>query len=179
MNLEKLKSLKKLTGKKENIWIMVLMGVLLMVVAIPSNSGESFLGKKEGGKNQETQLGAYEEDRENMESRLEELLANVKGAGKVRVMITYKTKGEKEVEKDKQIESDETETEKNKKSQESTVFAGEEPFVYKEYEPEIQGVVVVAQGGDNIQVKKEILEAIKALFDIEAHKIKIIKAVDE
>lgn len=177
MNFEQLKGIKKLTGKKENIWIILLMGVLFMVVAIPSNGG-GFGGEKDNQEKQSYQGQAYEEEKENMEQKLEELLGNVEGAGKVKVMLTYKTKGEKAVEKDEETEYSQKETETNKKCKESTVFAGEEPFVYKEYEPEIQGVVVVAQGGDNTQVKKEILEAIKALFDIEAHKIKIIKAVD-
>lgn len=41
--------------------------------------------------------------------------------------------------------------------------------------PLVSGVVIVADGGNNAQVKKEIIEAVQVLFDIEPHKIKVMK----
>ena len=41
--------------------------------------------------------------------------------------------------------------------------------------PEIEGVVVIADGGDNAVVVQDITEAVQALFGVEAHKIKIMK----
>jgi stage III sporulation protein AG len=41
--------------------------------------------------------------------------------------------------------------------------------------PEIEGVAVIAQGGGNSEIKKEIVEAVQVLFDIKAHKIKVMK----
>lgn len=41
--------------------------------------------------------------------------------------------------------------------------------------PQVNGVVVVADGGDNPRVKKEIIEAVQVLFDIAPHKIKVMK----
>ncbi len=180
MKYKGLDGIKKMLQKRENIWMIVLMGILFMVVAIPSNSRGNDTGKKDGSKQKVQNTVSYGEEKEALEQQLEELLKNIAGAGKVQVMITYKTRGEKAVEKD--VEKENRVDEKNGKDEqmkESTVFAGEEPFVYKEYEPEIQGVVVIAQGADNALVKKEILEAIKALFAIEPHKIKIIKGVEE
>ena len=55
---------------------------------------------------------------------------------------------------------------------------GETPYVVKEIEPEIEGVLVAAEGGGNSQTAKNISEAIMALFDIEAHKIKVMKLTD-
>lgn len=37
------------------------------------------------------------------------------------------------------------------------------------------GVLIVAQGAGNAVVEKRILDAVKALFDVEAHKISIVK----
>ena len=45
----------------------------------------------------------------------------------------------------------------------------------EELEPEIQGVVVVAEGGDNPVVVQNITEAVMALFGVEVHKIKVMK----
>ncbi|MEI3340576.1 MAG: hypothetical protein V8R80_12125 [Eubacterium sp.] len=42
-------------------------------------------------------------------------------------------------------------------------------------EPEIEGILVVAQGGGNTAVAENISEAAQALFSVEAHKIKVVK----
>ena len=52
------------------------------------------------------------------------------------------------------------------------------PVIEKELRPEIEGIVVSAQGGGNAAVRAEISEAMEALFNIPAHKIKVLKRVD-
>ncbi|MBR5474342.1 MAG: hypothetical protein IKU83_02915 [Lachnospiraceae bacterium] len=42
---------------------------------------------------------------------------------------------------------------------------------------EVEGVVVLCDGGGNAKVKSEIAEAVGALFDVPAHKIKVLKRV--
>lgn len=39
----------------------------------------------------------------------------------------------------------------------------------------IEGVVILCKSGDNDNIRKEITEIVQALFDIEAHKIKVVK----
>ena len=61
----------------------------------------------------------------------------------------------------------------------STVFSqsdgNETPFVNKEILPKIDGVLIVAEGGADASVRKNISEAVEALFGLDAHKIKIVK----
>ena len=45
----------------------------------------------------------------------------------------------------------------------------------KEYEPEIEGVIVAAQGADKPAVVQNILEAVQALLKVEVHKVKVLK----
>ena len=52
---------------------------------------------------------------------------------------------------------------------------GSEPVIVKEIEPEIEGVVIICKGGDSEYVKSEIVDAVLALFDVPAHKIKVMK----
>lgn len=40
---------------------------------------------------------------------------------------------------------------------------------------EVEGIVVVAEGGDNAIVIRNITEVVQALFDVDSHKIKVIK----
>lgn len=50
-----------------------------------------------------------------------------------------------------------------------------EPFIVKEKTPEIEGIVVVAEGGDDIIVKDAISKAAQALFNVPAHKVEVLK----
>ena len=65
-------------------------------------------------------------------------------------------------------------------TQETTVYEETEggsqiPYVASEIYPEIRGVLVVAQGGDDPALVQQIQEAAMALFHVEAHKIKVLK----
>ena len=136
----------------------------------------------------EQNLWDEEAYREALEVHLEELFSRMEGAGEVEVMITLASSSEKIVEKDTNGES-ETITEEdsaggnrrttNIVNDETTVYGGEtdqeQPYVSKELTPQVEGVVVLAAGGDDAVVKKNITEAAQALFGIDTHKIRIIK----
>ena len=51
----------------------------------------------------------------------------------------------------------------------------ESPYISNELTPQVEGVLVVAQGGGNSMVKQNILQSVMALFPLEAHKITIVK----
>ena len=53
----------------------------------------------------------------------------------------------------------------------------QEPVIEKELQPQIEGIIISAQGGGSPQVKAEISEAMEALFGLPAHKIKVLKRV--
>ena len=71
-------------------------------------------------------------------------------------------------------------TEDNNKK-ETTIYEGrseeQKPYVKKEMTPEIEGVIVIAEGGGNPTTVQNITEAVLALFDVDTHKIKIMKMV--
>lgn len=52
---------------------------------------------------------------------------------------------------------------------------GSGPLLEKEIRPEVSGIVISAQGGGEAAVKAEITAAMEALFDLPAHKIKVLK----
>lgn len=57
----------------------------------------------------------------------------------------------------------------------SAIITVETPYVSEALEPEIDGVLVIAQGADSQQTISEITQAVMALFGVEAHKIKVMK----
>ncbi len=143
---------------------------------VPSESGE------------ELSLEAYTT---YLEQKLENVLSVMEGAGKVKVMITLSTSAEIMVEKDtpsKRSSMTEVDAEGGSRNTndmdmgQETVLVSDEngnlvPFIKKTIQPTIEGVVVAVQGGENIKIIQNITEAIVALFDIDEHKIKIVKMI--
>ena len=149
--------------KKERLGVLLLAGLLLLVIAIPTGNREE--EKDEGGKKEDSSSGGEEQDWETrMENRLVQILEQVQGVGKAEVFLTCEGTQEKVVEKD------ETETVYERDSR-----GNQTPYVSEERYPQVTGVLVVAQGGDNPVVIKDIQEAVQVLFQVEAHKSKVIK----
>lgn len=126
-----------------------------------------------------------------LEERLEKILSDVNGVGTVSVMITLESSEELIVEKDlPQSYSDikETDAQGGERTtsqtdrEENTVYVTEgsasRPYVVMRLLPRVEGVLVVAQGAGNGAVNKSITEMLQALFDVEAHKIKVVKMAD-
>lgn len=184
---------KKQWGKwdKSQWTIVVLTGILLLIIAIPT--GEKGKESKET-KPQEKNAAVIENtDTKDsyvgeVEVKLAKTLSKIEGAGRVEVMVTLKDSGERVIEKDIQQESASsmekdsaggTKDEVERSSSQSTVYVengdGKDPFVGKEMLPQIEGVLVVAEGGNNTAVKQNISDAVMALFPVEAHRIKVVK----
>ena len=85
--------------KKDRLFIAFLTGVLMLVIAIPSETGQK--REENSQKNAEsfrvdsTKTMSQSDYTAYMEERLETILSQIEGAGKVQVMITWKTNGEK------------------------------------------------------------------------------------
>ena len=165
---------EKLQHLIENIGIpklclILLLGISLIIVSIPSGKTKK--------NTQSTETTAKEQER-----RLVNALKHVEGVGKVKVMITVNSSKEAVVNKDSPYEQSSSEKEKTVKEDEQTVLVEEDgkkvPYVIKEVEPVVEGVVVVAQGGGNDIIKNQIVEAVSVLFHISSYKVKVLKMED-
>ncbi len=186
----------------------LLAGVVLLIISIPTSTNKEseldFLTKtrkstteeqnqqKEQKTLEEKTLEITEDTYERLlEERLEETLSYVEGAGKIKAMVTLKASGEKIILKESPYTKN-TINEQDKEggtrstidfSQSEQVIyleenGGKVPYLIQETAPEIEGVLVIAQGADDEIVKKELNTAIAALFDLQSHKIKICKMAD-
>lgn len=182
--MQKIKE-KKL--KRSDWLILVLAGILILIIALPTDTKEKKQAE-EAKENISKENNTMEASKDEIERKLEDILEKIDGAGDVKVMITYQDSGTQVVEKDKNTsensleESDSTggvRSTKEQQLQESTVYeeadAGNTPFVSKELLPKVEGILIVASGGDNQKVKQNISEAVLVLFQVEAHRIKIVK----
>ena len=171
-------------------WGMVLLvGICFLVLVIPVKAGEE---EKDSGEDRQEQIQGNIQTGENkkttyteeLEQRVEELLACVEHVGNVKVMITVNSTEEKNVLKDGMQEKKETSEADSAGGtrvsvEESldmeTVFSGDTPYLLSESYPQVIGVVVIAEGSGMGSVDYDILNAVQVLFDLPAHKIKIMK----
>jgi stage III sporulation protein AG len=118
---------------------------------------------------------------EEMEQRLCDALSQMDGVGAVHVVVTLESTGKKIVEKDVPTRST---TEENKKGEETgsvTSSSQDEATVYEKTQNGaetpyvVSGVLVIAEGGGNPVTIQEIQEAVMALFQVGANKIKVVK----
>ena len=184
--------------KKDQWLILFLAGVLLLIIAMPAGRKNSTTTNMEKNtQNSESAVTAqgvsdYETYGAALEQRLETILQRMRGVGDVQVMITFRDQGESIVEKDVTMREDTQEGEQKEgetdtvnggsgscENSETTVYArsdgDETPFVNRAILPKIDGVLIVAEGGDDSEVRKNISESVEALFGLDAHKIKIVK----
>lgn len=185
-------SLKEIGAPK--LIILFLTGIFLIFLSV------SDLGK--GKEEQEAQTiepevkeaanqntdEKYSGDIEKYESKLKNMLEKVSGAGRVEVMITQKSSAEQVVLKDtpyKQSGINEADSEggtrisSNIEKEDTTVLVKGEngenvPFITKELSAQIEGVLVIAEGGANGTVAANIVAAVEALFDVPVHKITVL-----
>ena len=178
---------------KREQWIVCgLVGLLLLVIAMPVKEEEQQAAGEETQETVKTVKAQTEEEtdiRREYENQLAGALEQVEGVGKVSVAVTMETTGTKLVEKDRPEDSQsssQTDPEggesrsESLQNQETTVYEQREdgsqiPYISSETYPEIRGVLVVAEGGADPVVVQQIQEAAMALFHVEAHKIKVRK----
>ncbi len=177
--------------RKENFLLFVLAGICLLIIAMPMGKGDKSTQSSllenvfQDTKNDSVGLEQEEKEKasqtEEMENRLQKILAQMYGVGKVQVMITLECSEEIIIEKEIKREA--------KRTQESDSAGGsrivteekeeseskDSPLISKTVYPKVQGVVVVAQGAGTGHVNNDIVEIVGALFGIEAHKVKVVK----
>lgn len=123
-----------------------------------------------------------------LEQRLTDALSQVAEVGEVQVMITLGSSRELVIEREQPMTRSATnEADSQGGSRvvnqveigDSVVYRSEgsvsEPYVIKTLPPEIEGVLVVAEGADSGTVNRTITAIVQALFGVEAHKVSVVR----
>lgn len=183
------KSEKRKLSAFEILLIIVILGIIIILAGshlakpaesedtmkdasnMESHGGETDL---QGGLNNGQDIVA------DIERRLSEILSKVEGAGKVSVMVFADTGGEQVPAYNNEQDTRNEERTDGRSSEISEtrqlVLSGnDEPVILKVIIPEIQGVVVVAEGADDILIKAQLNNAVCTLLGIPEHRVQILK----
>ncbi|MFD2214075.1 stage III sporulation protein AG [Metabacillus endolithicus] len=128
-------------------------------------------------------ISDYEAEYEN---QLKEVLETVSGVGNVHVVVNVDSTAKKIIEKNSVSQSQkttETDREGGKREVEDQsideqvviIQDGEKetPIIVQTQKPEIRGVLIVAEGADNIHIKKTIVESVTRVLGVPSHRVAV------
>jgi stage III sporulation protein AG len=190
----------KKAGKYPYLLIVVAFGIAVMLLGNvfgnqPGPGGEIAAFNQEEATEDEQVFGqknnsetsiikVYEEA---YETQLKEALEGIMGVEDVTVVVNVDATEKKVLEKNTVTQSqktDETDREGGKRGVEDLskdeqlviVRKGENetPIVLETKKPAIRGVLVVAKGAENVQVKKWIIEAVTRVLDVPSHRVAVM-----
>ena len=182
--------------KKQIENIVAFIIILIITVLIINNMWSSNENEKDNNTVDaskvlaQTTTSSNQED--DLEARLEEILATINGVGKVKVLIKYSESStvvamyNETVSESTTKENDADGTSKDVKETESKkeiVYTDEDgsnkPITEKVVMPVIEGAIITAQGAGNANVKSSIVSAVEAITGLAVHKIQVFEMETE
>ncbi len=190
---EKLKELYNNEQSKKKLLNLITMLCLGVIIVI----GASTFTDKEETEQELTYINDnedhVEEEKNNiiknysneLESKLEYILGKINGVGNVNVMITLEDTAEripavnttqsKETTSEEDSQGGVREVIKQDSTQQIVVGSNKKDsiLVIKEIKPEVKGVIVVAEGAEDINVKEKLYKAVKTVLGINGNRVEI------
>jgi stage III sporulation protein AG len=175
------KLLSKYKGKKKYELILIMVIIAAMIAIFASTFAKT--QPTETSTEESNTMKASEslvQQRDELENQLEETLSQITGAGKVRVMITFETGPEMITAFDSDVQTSNTEEATGQTKRTTTTEAetkkpvtyqqqnGTQPLVITQKNPEIRGVIVVAEGAVDVRVKMDLLTAVQTVLNVDA-----------
>ncbi len=193
LKIENLKVLSLSKKTTANLVIVFCLGLALILIAdfytelrkerVPEGAAYNENIRTEAGADVDTSADYVR----RLENDMSSILSKIQGAGKVSVMITLKSGAEIIPAKDESV-SDKVTNEKDtsggtriineKTTDDKVVFTAAQggnskPLIIKEINPEIKGVIVVAEGAKDSKVKLMISQAVQTVLDIPAYRVTV------
>lgn len=179
--------------KIENIMVFIVI-LAITIVAInyiwngDKQSKSSNIVPEAEGRNDVVQVSSEINYDEN-EEKLANILSNISGVGKVKVLLTYsETSTYVPIYNENLKQSNTTETDSAGGSRTVSETDSQKEVIYKEdsngnqepvtqsiISPKIEGAIITAQGADNAEVKTSIIQAVEAATGLATHKIQVFK----
>ena len=184
---EENKSKKKI----ENIVFLIIISIITIIIINTIWKDDDYKTKEIETTNTPNKTLAYDENissKEELEKKLETILATIKNVGEVNVLINYSESStlvplyDETTTTSSTDEGDSsggtrnvTETEVQKDVVFSESSGTKEPVTQKIIKPTIQGAIVTAEGANDATVKANIINAIGAVTGLSIDKIQVFE----
>ncbi len=191
--LEKLKEIFSPKNQKKttsNLIILLFAGAIVLllsnfILSDKTNNGKFISNENDNELRERHETNLMEENyASSIESKLEEILKKIKGVGDVHVMITFEDTEEKvpvfnttqttERTDEKDAQGGTREITREDFSQQIVIGgSGDSLMIIKETKPRVKGVIVVAEGAEDIAIKEKLYSAVKTVLGISGNKVEV------
>lgn len=172
MTKERIIELLKKDKKIALMLIIGLIGILLIAVS-------ELIPKKENVEEVKSETEFVYKYETGVEERLCGIISKIDGAGRVEVMVTLKSSEENRYAFNTSSQSKNDDGLTESKSENEYVIvdgaSGDECVLVKTDLPQVQGVIVVCEGGEDNKIKNDITNAVSALLNINKNNISVLK----
>lgn len=111
-----------------------------------------------------------------LETRIEQALAMIDGAGEVRLVLTWLDDGQTIYQQDERVtDSGESSSSERTTASVSTAASSQQALVARTLSPVCAGALVVCAGGGSAAVRLAITEALRALTGLGSSQITVVK----
>lgn len=190
---EKIKKIFNLQDRKkaiENCVIIIIVGVVVIIaggVFLKEDSKSKPITKKI----EKDSIPAFKikesSNCEDVEIKTKKILSQISNVGEIDVAITYFSTKEivhlnefrKSTNETNEKDSGGGVSDKKEDSYEQKVVfqdsegGGKKPIVVKEVLPEVKGVIVVADGATDVNIREQLSKAVQVLLNVPAHRVQI------
>lgn len=148
---------------KKHLYIIFIVGVIIVLLSgVFKTSKPKTIEKHD------------EVSTDYLEKKLCGILSEISGVGDVSVMITYETSKEKI-----SLSNDKISTEKDRESVDKEIVmksngSQKEPFISKEIEPVVRGVLVVAEGAEAQDTRVSLVRAVSSVLDVPVNRVEVL-----
>ncbi len=178
----------KVLGNKKIIENLVLFLILFIIVIVVING---FGKQKSDSMHSQNITGPIIEtvsknSEDTLEEKMEKILSLIDGAGKVNVLITYSNGMEQipmyDIKQNttniEEVDSAGATRKTEEINKENNIIFNENgnsktPVIKQTINPKIIGVIVVAEGAGNINVRENLIKAVEATLDVSAHRVQV------
>lgn len=177
--------LRGLLQKKNALFFLGIAGILLIFLSDVLFAPRPETDAAAQPAVQTAQRGQTEQE---LEARLAEMIGAVQGAGKVRVMLTLENDGETVYAYNEQNDTQTAAGGTNGAAERRQSYENEHVLIDAEngkqalvetcLEPEVKGVAVVCEGGDDITVVKRVTELVSVVLRLPTNRVCVIKMTE-
>lgn len=182
--------------KMENLVVLIIIMIVTIVAINYIWSGDkkkdnvtTDTNKKLATTENETQTVATEEN--GIEQKLENILSNIKGVGKTKVLITYSQTSQIIPMYDEDSSTSTTEetdsgggtrTVNESTTKKDVIYEDKNgtktPITQSVVNPKIEGAIITAQGANDANIKTSIVQAVEAVTGLATYKIQVFEMKD-
>ncbi len=161
-----IEKIKELSKKPVFLKAAAVLGVLVIILILISDLSDGS-GKKEKPADISVDFAYADAYTDALKAELSEMLASIEGVGKAQVMLTLSSAEE-------YVYAEEIKRGSSQAEKKYVIIdngSQEEALVKKIKNPQVSGVLIVCEGGDDPRVCEKIYKAVSAALDVSTSKI--------